>query len=44
MKLDTKIVRISKISKIEYFKVFCKFNNGEYRYIDFEHLFKEWTI
>ena len=44
MKFDTKIVRISEISKIEYFKVFCKFNNGEYRYIDFEHLFKEWNI
>jgi hypothetical protein len=33
--------RILRIHQIEGFKVFCLFNNGESRIIDFESLFKK---
>lgn len=38
------IQRIVKIHKIEEYKVFTLFNNGESRIIDFEKLFKDWGI
>ncbi len=44
MKTKQKIVRIKEIYKIESFKIFCLFNNNEFRYIDFEMLFKNWKI
>jgi len=44
MRRNLKIPRILKINKIEGFKVFCMFNNGELRMIDFESLFKKWNI
>ena len=36
--------RILRIHQIEGFKVFCLFNNGESRIIDFESLFKKWEV
>lgn len=36
--------RIIKIHKIEGFKVYCLFNNGDSRVIDFLHLFNTWGI
>ncbi len=38
------IKRIVKIHKIEGYKIFCLFNNGESRVIDFQQLFDEWGI
>ncbi len=38
------IRRILKIHKIEGFKVFCLFNTGESRIIDFEDIFEKWKI
>ncbi len=39
-----KIKRIIKIHKIEGYKIYCLFNNGESRIIDFKKLFKEWSV
>lgn len=39
-----KIPRIIKINTIKGFKVYCAFNNGEHRIIDFEELFKIWKV
>ncbi len=39
-----KIPRIEEIYDIEDFKIFCKFNLGEYRVIDFQKLFAEWKL
>ena len=36
--------RIIKIHKIEGYKIYCLFNNGESRIIDFEKLFKQWKV
>lgn len=36
--------RIIKLHMIEGFKVYCLFNNGESRIIDFKVLFKKWKI
>ena len=36
--------RIIKIHKIKGYQVYCLFNNGESRIIDFEQLFKQWKI
>ena len=36
--------RIIKIHKIVSYKVYCLFNNGESRIIDFEKLFKKWNV
>jgi len=44
MKSNKEIVRISEIKQIDDYKVFCKFNNGEDRYIDFKNLFESWNI
>lgn len=43
MRKSTKIPRIIKINKIEGFKVFCAFNTGEHRVIDFACLFEKWN-
>ncbi len=37
------VKRITKIHKVVDFKVFCLFNNGESRIIDFKKLFKKWS-
>jgi len=39
-----KIPRIIKINDIKGFKVYCAFNNGEHRIIDFEKLFDLWKL
>ena len=39
-----KVVRIKKIHKRKYFKIYCLFSNEEYRMIDFGKLFKQWNI
>ncbi len=44
MRKNLKIPRILKISRIEGYKIFCMFNNGELRVIDFESLFKKWNV
>lgn len=38
------VKRIIKIHKVEGYKIFCLFNNGESRVIDFDKLFKEWEV
>ncbi|MDX2248883.1 MAG: helix-turn-helix transcriptional regulator [Bacteroidia bacterium] len=38
------IKRIIRIHKIEGYKVYCLFNNGESRIIDFQRLFEQWKI
>lgn len=38
------IKNIVKVHKIENYHLFCLFNNGESRIIDFEQLFKKWRI
>jgi hypothetical protein len=37
-------IRIFRINEIDGYKIFCLFNNGESRVIDFEQLFKKWKI
>ena len=36
------VKRIVKIHNVKKYKIFCLFNNGESRVIDFEQLFKKW--
>lgn len=38
------IPRILKITKVQNFKIYCVFNNGEHRIIDFKPVFKEWNL
>jgi hypothetical protein len=38
------IPRILKINDVKNFKIYCAFNNGEHRIIDFEKLFAIWQI
>lgn len=38
------IPRIIKIHRVEHLKVYCAFNNGEHRIIDFTKLFKLWNV
>ena len=38
------VKRIVKIHKVKDYKVYCLFNNGESRIIDFEELFKDWKV
>lgn len=38
------IKRVIKIQNIDSYKVFCLFNNGESRIIDFEKVFKKWNV
>jgi len=44
MRKSIKIPRVIKIEKVEGFKVYCMFNNGESRIIDFKTLFDLWQI
>lgn len=44
MRKVLKTPRILKISKIEGYKIYCVFNNGEHRIIDFDEFFKEWNL
>ena len=44
MRKSIKIPRIIKIEKVKGFKVYCMFNNGESRIIDFKTLFDMWQI
>ena len=44
MRKKLKTPRIIKIEKIEGLKIYCMFNNGESRIINFNLLFKEWNI
>jgi len=36
------VLQIIKIYKIKDFKIYCAYNNGEYRIIDFNNLFEKW--
>ena len=38
------IRRIVKIHKVDGYKIYCLFNNGESRIIDFEKVFRKWEI
>lgn len=44
MKYYKKIPRITKIDKVEPFKVTCTWNTGEVKTIDFEPLFRKWKL
>ena len=44
MKNKIKIPRILKVKSIKEFSIYCIFNNGETRVIDFKELFKKWDI
>lgn len=44
MKKTIKIPRILKIKSIKGFDLYCVFNNGETRVIDFKKLFKKWKV
>lgn len=44
MRRKLKTPRILKIESIDGFKVFCMFNNGESKLIDFNSVFKEWKL
>ena len=44
MKKMMKLPRILKIESIKGFKLFCIFNNGETRVIDFASLFSKWKV
>ncbi|MFK8105327.1 MAG: helix-turn-helix domain-containing protein [Saprospiraceae bacterium] len=44
MRRKLKIPKILKIDKINSFQVYCVFNNGEHRIIDFNNFFKEWKL
>lgn len=44
MRQKIKIPRIIKIEKIVGHKIFCMFNNGEIRMIDFNKIFEKWNI
>ncbi|MEO6720763.1 MAG: hypothetical protein ABIN67_10355 [Ferruginibacter sp.] len=44
MKKIVKIPRILKIKSIKEFNLYCIFNNGETRVIDFKKLFSKWKI
>ncbi len=41
---QNRIPRILKINDVKSFKVYCAFNNGEHRIIDFKKLFSIWQI
>ena len=44
MRRKLKAPRILKIEKIDGFKIYCMFNNGESKLIDFNSIFKEWDL
>ncbi len=43
MRKLNKVPRILQIINIENHKIYCAFNNGEYRIIDFQKLLKKWN-
>src|SRR5690349_8371128 len=44
MKKMNKMPRILKIKSVKGFEIYCIFNNGETRVIDFKELFKKWKV
>ncbi len=44
MRRKLKTPRIIKIERIDGFKIYCMFNNGESKLIDFNLIFKEWNL
>jgi len=38
------VKRIVKIHKVKDYQIYCLFNNGESRIIDFKELFKKWKV
>lgn len=44
MRKKLKTPRILKIEKIDGFKIYCMFNNGESRVINFDLILKEWDL
>ncbi|HET7116546.1 MAG TPA: hypothetical protein VFI29_08655 [Hanamia sp.] len=44
MEDSIKLTRILKIKSIRGFKIYCIFNNGETRVIDFKELFNKWKV
>ena len=44
MRRKLKTPRIIKIEKIDGFIIYCMFNNGESKLIDFNLIFKEWDL
>lgn len=42
MRKINKVPRILRIVKIDKYEIYCVFNNGEYRVVDFLKLFKKW--
>ena len=44
MRQKIKIPRIVKIEKIAGHKIHCMFNNGESRLLDFEKIFRDWSV
>lgn len=44
MRKVNKIPRIIKLNEVKDFKIYCAFNNGEHRIIDFKELFKKWKV
>ena len=44
MKNKIKTPRILKVKSIKEFSIYCIFNNGETRVIDFKEMFKKWKI
>jgi DNA-binding XRE family transcriptional regulator len=44
MKKMIKLPRILKIKSIKGLEIYCVFNNGETRIIDFARLFREWRV
>ena len=44
MRRKLKTPRILKIERIDGFKIYCMFNNGESKLIDFNLILKEWNL
>ena len=44
MKKNIKLPRIIKIKSIKGFTIYCVFNNGETRMIDFKKVFRKWQV
>jgi DNA-binding XRE family transcriptional regulator len=44
MRRKLKTPRIIKIERIDGFKIYCMFNNGESKLIDFNSILKEWEL
>ena len=44
MRKANRLPRIIRIIKVRGFEIHCAYNNGEYRIIDFNKLFKKWKL